>query len=115
MPLACSPLGPERGRASGRSEEPMNQSLQGKKVAVVATDGFEQVELTEPRRALMEAGATTHVIAPHGGSIQGMNHKEVGDKVAVDKTLADTSPEEYDALVLPGGVANPDELRMNDK
>ena len=93
----------------------MNQKLAGKKVAVVATDGFEQAELTEPRRALMEAGAEVDVIAPHGGSIQGMQHHEKGDKVAVDRTLDEARPDEYDALVLPGGVANPDELRINDK
>jgi protease I len=93
----------------------MDQKLAGKKVAVVATDGFEQSELTEPRRALMEAGAHVDVIAPHGGSIQGMQHHDIGDKVAVDRTLDEARPDEYDALVLPGGVANPDELRINDK
>jgi protease I len=93
----------------------MDQKLAGKKVAIVATDGFEQVELTEPRRVLMEAGATVHVVAPKSGSIQGMNHHDFGDKIAVDKTLGETRPDEYDALMLPGGVANPDELRINEE
>lgn len=89
----------------------MAKELAGKKVAVVATDGFEQVELTEPRRALMESGATVHVVAPHGGEIQGWRHHDKGDKVPVDKTLDEARPEDYDALVLPGGVLNPDQLR----
>ncbi|HZS85767.1 MAG TPA: type 1 glutamine amidotransferase domain-containing protein [Stellaceae bacterium] len=89
----------------------MAQSLAGKKVAVVATDGFEQVELTEPRRALMEAGATVHVIAPHDGAIQGFKHHDKADKIKVDRTLDEVSAEEYDALVLPGGALNPDALR----
>lgn len=93
----------------------MAQKLTGKIVAVVATDGFEQSELTEPRRALMEAGAAVHVIAPHGGTIQGMQHREKGDKVNVDKTLDQVRAEEYDALVLPGGVANPDALRTDKR
>jgi protease I len=92
-----------------------SNTLAGKTVAILATDMFEQVELTEPRRALMEAGATVHVIAPHQGPIQGMNHHDPGDKVATDRTLDDVRPDEYDALLLPGGVANPDELRTNDK
>jgi protease I len=90
----------------------MAQQLAGKKVAVVATDGFEQSELTEPVKALKDAGAEVHVIAPKSGEIQGMNHDEKGDKVRVDKTLADADANSYDALVLPGGVANPDNLRI---
>jgi protease I len=93
----------------------MAQRLAGKKVAIVATDGFEQVELTEPRRKLMEAGAEPHIIAPHGGSIQGMKHHDKGEKVIVDRTLDEVKPTDYDALVLPGGVANPDELRTNER
>jgi protease I len=89
------------------------QELAGKTIAILATDGFEQVELTEPRRALMEAGARVHVVAPHGGSIQGMQHRDKGDAVSVDKTLDSVAAAQYDALVLPGGVANPDELRIN--
>ncbi|MDB5409850.1 MAG: putative peptidase [Rhodospirillales bacterium] len=91
----------------------MAQELAGKTIAILATDGFEQVELTEPRRALMEAGARVHVVAPHGRSIQGMQHRDKGDAVSVDKTLDSVAAAQYDALVLPGGVANPDELRIN--
>ncbi len=85
--------------------------LSGRKVAVLATDGFEQVELTEPVKALKGASATVVVVAPKGGQIQGMNHQEKGEKVGVDKTLDSVSPQDFDALVLPGGVANPDTLR----
>lgn len=90
-----------------------NGTLQGKKIAILATDGFEQSELTQPRDALHGAGAQTHVIAPKAGEIQGMEHAEKGDKVPVDKALGQANPDDYDALVLPGGVANPDALRIN--
>jgi protease I len=83
------------------------------RVAVLATDGFEQLELTEPVKALKAASALVAVIAPKGGQIQGMNHHEKADKVAVDHDLASVSADRFDALVLPGGVANPDTLRMN--
>lgn len=83
------------------------------KIAVLATDGFEQVELTEPVKALKAAAAQVSVIAPKSGQIQGMNHHEKGDKVTVDHDLASVSPDQFDALVLPGGVTNPDELRIN--
>jgi protease I len=89
-----------------------NQRLQGKKVAVLATDGFEQVELTKPVEALREAGAEVHVVAPHGGQIQGFNHHDKGDKVRVDRELAQARADDYDGLVLPGGVINPDQLRL---
>ena len=93
----------------------MAQELLGKRIAILATDRFEEAELSEPRRALLEAGAdAADVIAPHAGSIQGMNHDEVGHKIPVDRTLDEVRPEEYDALLLPGGVANPDRLRMNE-
>ena len=90
----------------------MEQGLKGRKVAILATDGVEQSELLEPRKALLDAGATVDVIAPKGGTIQGMNHDDKGDAIPVDRELADVSPADYDALVLPGGVANPDRLRM---
>jgi protease I len=93
----------------------MASRLSGKKIAILATDGFEQVELTEPRKALDEAGATTIVISPKNGEIKGWKSKEWGDTVKVDKPLADANPNEYDALVLPGGVINPDHLRMDPK
>jgi protease I len=89
----------------------MAQSLSGKKVAILATDGFEQVELTEPLQALRNEGAQVEIVAPHGGQIQGMKHREKGDKVAVDRPLDEARADSYDAIVLPGGVANPDELR----
>ena len=88
-------------------------SLKGKKIAILATDGVEQVELTEPRKALDKAGATTVVVSLKPGKIQGMNHDEKGDKIKVDKTLDEVSAGEFDNLVLPGGVQNPDFLRVN--
>jgi protease I len=87
--------------------------IKGCKVAVVATDGVEQVELTEPVKALRQAGAEVTVISPKRGQIQGMNHDEKGDKLTVDRDLASVRAESFDALVLPGGVANPDNLRTN--
>jgi protease I len=86
--------------------------LDGKRVAILATDGFEQVELTEPRKALMEAGATVQVVSPKEGEIQGYNHHDKGDTVRVDLALERADPSEFDALMLPGGVINPDQLRM---
>ena len=93
----------------------MAQGLNGKKVAILATDGVEQAELLEPRAALDEAGARTEVISLEGGSIQGMNHDEKGDRIPVDRVLADVSAADYDALLLPGGVANPDRLRTDKR
>jgi protease I len=89
----------------------MKQSLTGKKVAILATDGFEQSELLDPRQALEEAGATTTIISPNEGEIRGWNEDDWGESVEVDLTLADADPRDYDALVLPGGVQNPDTLR----
>jgi protease I len=86
--------------------------LSGRTIAVLATDGFEQVELTQPVAALKAASANVAVIAPQSGQIQGMNHHDFGDKIPVDHDLASVSPDTFDALVLPGGVANPDTLRM---
>ncbi|MGH9559905.1 MAG: type 1 glutamine amidotransferase domain-containing protein [Terracidiphilus sp.] len=91
----------------------MPSNLSGKKIAILATDGFEQVELTEPRKALDEAGAKTVVIAPKEGEIKGWDRTEWGETVDVDKALDQVSPEEFDALLLPGGVMNPDHLRMD--
>ncbi|HZT87245.1 MAG TPA: type 1 glutamine amidotransferase domain-containing protein, partial [Stellaceae bacterium] len=93
----------------------MAQELKDKRVAVLATDGFEQAELTEPVKALRESGARVDVVAPHGGEIQGMLHHDKGDKVRVDRTLDEAKPNEYAALVLPGGVANPDQLRTDTR
>ena len=89
-----------------------DQRLQGRKVAVLATDGFEQVELTRPVEALREAGAQVEVVAPHGGQIQGFNHHDKGQAVPVDRELSQARPQDYDALVLPGGMINPDALRL---
>jgi protease I len=91
----------------------MELGLKGRKVAILATDGVEQVELVEPRKALDAAGAVTHLISPKEGAIQGMNHDEKGDMLPVDRQLADVHASEYDALLLPGGVANPDTLRTD--
>jgi protease I len=88
-------------------------TLSGKKIAFLATDGFEQAELLEPRKALDEAGATTVVIAPKSGEIKAWDMKDWGKTIKVDKTLENANPNEYDALVLPGGVINPDHLRMD--
>lgn len=93
----------------------MAERLKGKKIAILATDGFEQVELTEPRKAFDEAGATTFVISPKNGQIKGWKFKEWGDTVKVDKTLDQAKVSDYDALVLPGGVINPDHLRTERK
>lgn len=93
----------------------MAENLQGRKVAILATDGFEQVELTESRKALDQAGATTEVISPRSGEIRGWKFKDWGDSIKVDKTLDQAHARDYDALVLPGGVMNPDHLRMDQK
>jgi protease I len=90
----------------------MDSQLNGLRIAILATDGFEQVELTEPRRALDAAGASTEVVSPKDSQIRGWNHTDWGQKIAVDQTLSDTDPGNYDALLLPGGVMNPDALRM---
>jgi protease I len=89
-------------------------SLSGKRVAILATDGVEQVELTEPRKALDAAGAKTKVVSPKSGSIKGWNIDNWGNEIKVDMVLDSTSPDDYDALMLPGGVMNPDTLRMNE-
>jgi protease I len=89
----------------------MTNSLSDRKVAILATDGFEQVELTQPKQALEEAGAQVQIISPKSGSIEGWNHFDKGDQFPVDVPLEQANPNDYDALVLPGGVANPDQLR----
>src|SRR5437870_5239512 len=90
----------------------MDQTLDGVRVAILATDGFEQSELLEPRRALDEAGAEKRVVSPRSGPIRGWKHGEWGDDLEVDATLGDSDPADFDALLLPGGVMNPDRLRM---
>lgn len=92
----------------------MANSLENKTVAILATDGVEQVELTEPRKAVEEAGATVRLLSIKEGEIQGMNHDKPGDKLKVDGLVADASVDDFDALILPGGVQNPDTLRMDE-
>lgn len=87
-------------------------TLNGLRVAILATDGFEQSELLEPRKALAALGADTEVVSLKYGDIRGWDHKEWGRKVSVDQEIGDADPSDYDALVLPGGVMNPDSLRM---
>jgi protease I len=89
--------------------------LSGKKVAVIATDYFEESELTSPVEALKKAGAQVEIIAPHSGEIKGVKHMEQGQAIKVDKTLDDAKPEDYDALIVPGGAVNADHLRMDEK
>ena len=89
----------------------MPQTLEGKRVAILVTDGFEQVELTEPRKALEAGGARAEIVSPAGGQVRGWKHTEWGDTFPVDVPLEQADPHAYDALVLPGGVINPDKLR----
>jgi protease I len=89
----------------------MENNLQGKKVAILVTDGFEQVELTKPREALIEAGAEADIVAPSKNQVQAWNEDDFGDKFDVDVPLDQASADNYDALLLPGGVMNPDTLR----
>lgn len=92
----------------------MAGELNGKKVAVLVANGFEQVELTGPKHALEEAGAMVDIVSPEEGAVKGWNHTDWGDEFPVDVPLASAKAEEYDALVLPGGVLNPDRLRVNE-
>ena len=89
-------------------------TLTGKTIAILATDGFEQMELTEPMAALKAAGAVVHVVSPKGGSIQGFKHHDKGERTTVDRELSEASAGDYDGLVLPGGVINPDALRLDE-
>ena len=95
--------------------ETNGQRLNGRRVAVLATDGFEQSELEKPVEALKAAGATVEVVSPKSGQIQGMEHDQKGRPVSVDRLLSEAQASSYDALVLPGGVANPDKLRLEPK
>ncbi len=94
----------------------MGSSLNGRTIAfLVAQEGVEEVELTKPREAVEKAGATTHLIAPEMGQVQAFNHLDKSTRFAVDRTLAQVDVDDYDGLVLPGGVANPDELRCDER
>ena len=92
-----------------------DQSLQGKTIAILASDGVEQVELTKPRTALEQAGANVELISIQDGQIQGMNHIDKGETFPVDHTVDEVSAESYDGLMLPGGAVNPDNLRQNEQ
>jgi protease I len=91
----------------------MPNTLKGKTVAILATDGFEQSELLQPKQALEDAGARTRVVSPGDKKIKGWNHKDWGEEVAVDVPLKSADATKFDALLLPGGVMNPDKLRMD--
>lgn len=91
----------------------MAERLSGKRVAMLVSEGFEEVEMTEPRRALQEAGAQVDLIVPEGGEVRAWAKDDWGESYRADRTLADARADGYDALVLPGGVMNPDNLRMN--
>jgi protease I len=90
----------------------MAKELSGKRIAfMTANEGVEQVELTDPRQAVEDAGAETELLAPESGEVQAFNHLDKADRFPVDKTIGEASVDDYDGLVLPGGVANPDQLR----
>ncbi|MBC7659138.1 MAG: type 1 glutamine amidotransferase [Chitinophagaceae bacterium] len=91
----------------------MSKPLEGLSIAILSTDGFEQSELLEPRKALLAAGAKVHVVSPKKGSIKGWNEKNWGESVPVDASVKTANADDYDAIVLPGGVMNPDSLRTD--
>jgi deglycase len=92
-----------------------NENLRGLKVAILIEDGFEQVEMVEPRRALDDVGAETYIVSPRDEEVRSWVFKEWGEKFPVDTPLDEARPDDYDALLLPGGVINPDKLRMRPK
>jgi protease I len=94
---------------------PSRTDLNGTRVAILITDGFEQVEMTEPRKALDQASAKTQIVSPKSGKVRGWNHTAWGDEFPVDLALDQARPSDFDALLLPGGVMNPDRLRMQPK
>jgi protease I len=91
----------------------MSNELQGKRIAFLATEGVEQVELEQPLRAVRDAGADVDLLSLEGGELQAFNHLDKGDTFPVDRDVHDASADDYDGLVLPGGVANPDQLRSD--
>jgi protease I len=103
-------------KASSRkaSSNKASDKLAGKKVAMLVANGFEQVELTEPKRALEQAGATVSIVSPESGKVKGWKFTDWGDELPVDVPLERAQADEFDALVLPGGVMNPDTLRRNE-
>jgi protease I len=96
-------------------KQELQKTLSGKKVAILVTDGFEQVELTEPRKALDQAGARTSIVSPKADKVRGWKFTEWGDEMKVDVALDKANPDDFDALLLPGGVMNPDSLRIEPK
>src|SRR3954463_10459513 len=105
---------PLRRRQTSERGFPVADKLQGKRVAFLATDMVEQVELTEPWKAVEEAGGTPELNSLEGGEIQGFNHYDKADTFKVDKTVEEASADDYDALVIPGGVGNPDTMRADE-
>jgi len=97
------------------AQVPQDNKLHGVKVAILVTDGFEQVELTEPKNALQAAGAETLIVSPKDVQVRGWNFTDWGEKLPVDLKLDEAKPEDFDALLLPGGVLNPDALRIEPK
>lgn len=93
----------------------MANELSGKRVAILVTDGFEQVEMTEPKKALEQAGARTQIVSPKEGRVQGWNHFDKADTFPVDIALDQADPNQFDTLLLPGGALNPDQLRAIPK
>ena len=89
--------------------------IDGKRVAILVAEGFEQSEMVKPRQALEQAGASTAIVSPAKGEVQGWNHFDKGDRFKVDVPLEQAKAEDFDALLLPGGVANPDQLRAQPK
>jgi protease I len=100
--------------AAATSDSALGGKLQGKRVAILVADGFEQSELFEPKKALETAGAKTTIVSPESQAVKGWNDKQWGKAISVDMPLTSAKPEQFDALLLPGGVMNPDKLRMND-
>ncbi len=93
----------------------MSSRIEGKTVAILAADGFEEAELFEPLKALKDAGAKVEVVSLEAGAIEANRHREKGQSIAVDRTLDQARPQDYDALVIPGGLFSPDKLRTEDK
>jgi protease I len=111
FPASYGAVGPSESDNKGAD---MANELQGKRIAFLATDGVEQVELTEPWRAVEKAGGTPELVSPETGRIQGFNHLDKGDTFPVDRAVGEAGAGDYDGLVLPGGVANPDFLRADE-
>ena len=101
--------------ASNAATSNQSNRLQGKRVAILATNGFEQSELMVPRKALKDAGAETVIVSLETGEIKGWDEKDWGDSIDVDKTVKEVDVDDFDGLVIPGGVMNPDKMRTDDR